>query len=115
VQTFPSLDGLRFSHRWGGPVSVTLDMAPAIGCVGDGRIVFSLGCIGHGVSMTHLNGRTVADLVLERQSDLTDVFFVNRRTIPWPPEPIRLLASHAIRGYMRWEDRRFDPDPAAVI
>jgi hypothetical protein len=40
---------------------------------------------------------------------LTEVFFVNRRTIPWPPEPIRSLAAAAIRGYMRWEDKRFDP------
>jgi hypothetical protein len=48
-------------------------------------------------------------LILERKSDLTDVFFVNRRTLPWPPEPVRTLAARAIRGYMRWEDRRFDP------
>jgi hypothetical protein len=26
----------------------------------------------------------------QRVYDLTDVFFVNRRTIPWPPEPLRL-------------------------
>jgi glycine/D-amino acid oxidase-like deaminating enzyme len=109
VQTFPALSDVGVSHRWGGPVSVTVDMAPAIGCLGDERIVYSLGCIGHGVSMTHLNGRTVADLVLRRKSELTDVFFVNRRTIPWPPEPIRSLAAVAIRGYMRWEDGRFDP------
>jgi glycine/D-amino acid oxidase-like deaminating enzyme len=109
VQTFPSLDGVAFTHRWGGPVSVTLDMAPALGLLGDERVVYSLGCMGHGVSMTHLNGATVADLILERKTDLTEVFFVNRRTLPWPPEPIRTLAAHAIRGYMRWEDRRFDP------
>ena len=109
AQTFPSLEGVAFTHRWGGPVSVTMDMAPALGLLGDERVVYSLGCMGHGVSMTHLNGATVADLVLERTTDLTDVFFVNRRTLPWPPEPIRTLAARAIRGYMRWEDRRFDP------
>lgn len=109
VQTFPSLEGVPFTHRWGGPVSVTMDMAPALGRLGDERVVYSLGCMGHGVSMTHLNGATVADLILERKTDLTDVFFVNRRTLPWPPEPIRTLAARAIRGYMRWEDRRFDP------
>ena len=58
--------------------------------------------------MTQLNGRTVADLILERQTDLTDVFFVNRRTIPWPPEPLRNLAIKAILGYMHWEDRLYD-------
>ena len=58
--------------------------------------------------MTHLNGRTLADLALERKTDLTDVWFVNRRMIPWPPEPIRLVASQLIRGYLRLEDRIFE-------
>jgi glycine/D-amino acid oxidase-like deaminating enzyme len=105
---FPDLEGVRFTHRWGGPVSVPIDMAPAIGYIGDPRAVYSLGCVGHGVSMTHLNGRTLADLLLERPSDLTSVWFVNRRMIPWPPEPLRLIASHAIRGYMRIEDALYE-------
>jgi len=110
-EIFPVLREIRFTHEWGGPVSVPLDMAPALGYVGDKSIVYSLGCVGHGVSLTHLNGRTVADLVLERRTDLTDVFFVNRRTLPWPPEPIRNLTAKAILGYMHLEDRRFDPRP----
>ncbi|OGN88599.1 MAG: oxidoreductase, partial [Chloroflexi bacterium RBG_13_48_10] len=78
VWLFPHLKGIQITHRWGGPVSVPLDMAPAIGYVGDERAIYSLGCVGHGVSMTHLNGRTLADLVQERKTDLTDVWFVNR-------------------------------------
>lgn len=108
VRLFPTLSGIRFTHRWGGPVSVPVDMAPAIGFLGDARAVYSLGCVGHGVSMTHLNGWTVADLILERKTDLTSTWFVNRRMIPWPPEPLRLLASHAIRGYMRLEDALYE-------
>ena len=83
------------------------------GFTGDKNVVYSLGAVGHGVSMTQLNGRTVADLILEKRTDLTDVFFVNRRTIPWPPEPLRNLAIKAIRGYMHWEDRLYDPKPVA--
>jgi len=105
---FPHLKGVQITHRWGGPVSVPLDMAPAIGYLGDQRAIYSLGCVGHGVSMTHLNGRTLADLALERKTDLTDVWFVNRRMIPWPPEPLRLVASQAIRGYLRLEDSMFE-------
>ena len=108
-ELFPVLENIQYTHAWGGPVSVPLDMAPALGYAGDNRIVYSLGCVGHGVSLTHLNGRTIADLVLERKTDLTDVFFVNRRTLPWPPEPLRNLASRAIRGYMHLEDRIYDP------
>ena len=105
---FPHLKGIQITHRWGGPVSVTLQMVPAIGYLGDQRALYSLGCVGHGVSMTHLNGRTLADLALERKTDLTEVWFVNRHMIPWPPEPIRTAASQVIRGYLRLEDRMFE-------
>ena len=108
VWLFPGLKDVRITHRWGGPVSVPVDMAPAIGQIGDPRAVYSLGCVGHGVSMTHLNGCTLADLVLERKTDLTDTWFVNRRTIPWPPEPLRMAASQAIRGYLRIEDALYE-------
>jgi len=30
---FPQLKGVRFTHEWSGPVSITLDMAPAIGFI----------------------------------------------------------------------------------
>ncbi len=105
VRLFPSLHGVRFTHRWGGPVSVPPQLVPEIGTLPGGRAHYSLGCIGHGVSLTHLNGRTLADLVRGRQSDLTDVWFVNKRSIPWPPEPLRYLLSQVIRGYFRLEDR----------
>jgi len=108
TRLFPGLRGIGIADRWGGPVSVPIDMAPAIGFAGDRRAVFSLGCVGHGVSMPHLNGRTIAALLLEKDTDLTRVWFVGRRTIPWPPEPVRFAASHAIRGYMRLEDWAYE-------
>ena len=114
VWLFPSLKGVRFTHLWGGPVSVPVDLAPAIGHLGDPRAVYSLGCVGHGVSMTHLNGRLLVDLILERKTDLTEVWFVNRRMIPWPPEPLRLIASHAIRGYLRLEDALYERGSSKV-
>jgi glycine/D-amino acid oxidase-like deaminating enzyme len=105
---FPPLKDVSFTHRWGGPVSVPVDLAPALGYLGNKDTIYSLGCVGHGVSMTHLNGKTCADLALERRTDLTDVFFVNRTTIPFPPEPFRFLATRAITEFMRWEDRKYD-------
>ncbi|MFC1849365.1 NAD(P)/FAD-dependent oxidoreductase [candidate division CSSED10-310 bacterium] len=101
---FPSLKGVKITHRWGGPFSVTLNLTPALGYVGDERAVYSFGCIGHGVSMSHLNARILKDLLLEKQSDELDCPFVNRRIIPWPPEPFRLFAARAIRSYLQVED-----------
>lgn len=105
---FPGLRHVRFSHAWGGPVSATLDMFPAIGYAGSPNIVYSMGCVGHGVSTTHLNGQTIRDLVLERNTDLTDVFFVNRRVVPFPPGALGHRVAEGIAGVLRWEDRRYD-------
>lgn len=102
--TFPALDDVSFSHRWGGPFSVTLDLTPALGYLGDERAVYSLGCIGHGVSMTHLNAQALRDLLLERKSDLTAGPFVRDRVLPWPPEPVRSALAHALRSWLRLED-----------
>ncbi len=104
TDVFPALRGVRIEHRWGGPFSVTTDLMPALGYAGDRRAVYSLGCVGHGVSTTHLNGQTIRDLILERDTELTETLFVNRRLIPWPGEPLRLALSTAIRGYLRLED-----------
>lgn len=108
VRLFPGLKDVRYTHRWGGPVSVPTQMVPDIGQLGDARALYSLGCMGHGVSLTHLNGRTLADLLCERKTDLTGLWFVNRRTIPWPPEPFRFALGHAVRGYLRLEDRIYE-------
>lgn len=105
---FPSLKGARITHRWGGPFSVTLNLTPAIGYLGDKRAVYSLGCIGHGVSMSHLNAQTLRDLLLERDSDLLECPFINPRIIPWPPEPLRMILAQGIRGYLRIEDWAYE-------
>jgi glycine/D-amino acid oxidase-like deaminating enzyme len=104
ADVFPALKDVKVEHRWGGPFSVTLDLTPAIGFLGDPRAIYAVGCIGHGVSMTHLNGRAIADLLLERSTDLTDGPFVNRRVLPWPPEPVRFGVSSALRAYLQAED-----------
>jgi glycine/D-amino acid oxidase-like deaminating enzyme len=104
VDFYPCLRGIRITHRWGGPVSVPLDMAPALGYLDDHRAVYSLGCMGHGVSLTHLNGQVMADLLLERKSEWTECFPVNRKVFKWPPEPIRFVGEMAILSYLHAED-----------
>jgi len=102
---FPTLGNIAMDYKWGGPVSVNLDMTPEIGFIGDQRIVYANGCIGHGVSLTQLNGRTIADLILEQETDLTDFWIVNRKALPWPPNPIGSLAIGAITGGLKLWDK----------
>ncbi len=105
---FPALNDVKITHRWGGPFSVTLDLTPALGYLGDPRAVYSLGCVGHGVSTTHQNAITLVDLLLERKTENTACPFVNRRVIPWPPEPLRTVAAQVIRSYLRLEDWAYE-------
>ena len=101
---FPQLRDVPIAYRWGGPVSVNLDMTPEIGFLGDERVIFSTGCIGHGVSLTHLNGRLIADLLSGRPTELTEFWIVNRKAIRWPPEPISFLGRHLIHNGLRLWD-----------
>jgi glycine/D-amino acid oxidase-like deaminating enzyme len=106
---FPQLRDVAFDYRWGGPVSVNLDMVPEIGFIGDERVIYATGYIGHGVSMSHLNGRLIADLLTGARTDLTDFWIVDRKAIPWPSEPLSFLAKHGVRGALRawdWWDER---------
>ena len=106
TEVFPQLKGLRFTHQWGGPVSVTMDMAPAIGYLGkDRKAIFSMGCIGHGVSMTTMNGRTIAEMLTGRKTERTDMFFVGRKVFSWPPDLISYGIAKTVRGFMRMEDK----------
>jgi len=102
---FPVLRDVAIDYRWGGPVSVNLDMTPEIGFIGDERIIYANGCIGHGVSMTHLNGRTIADLILEKSTDLTGSWFINRKAIPWPGGPVGGALFQVIRGGLKLWDK----------
>ena len=43
-----------------------------------------------------MSGRTLADLILGRDSDLVTMPWVGHRSRRWEPEPIRYLASKAI-------------------
>lgn len=102
--TFPALRGIRISHRWGGAFSVTANSTPQIGTLHGGAAAYSVGCTGHGVAMTHMNGRILRDLVLGRSSDLTDLWFVNRRSLPLPPEPFSSLGAKAVTMAMAVDD-----------
>jgi glycine/D-amino acid oxidase-like deaminating enzyme len=103
---FPQLKGTKITHKWGGAVSVTTDLAPVIGRIGrDKKVLYSLGCSGHGLSMTTLNGRTLAELICGMETHRTEMFFVDRHVIPWPPEPLRLGATKLIRTALRLQDK----------
>ncbi len=92
-------------YKWGGCVSANVDMTPEIGFIGDNSIIYSTGCIGHGVSLTQLNGRLIADLVLEKETSLSKFWIVNRSAIPLPPgNLLRYVGVKLIEGVLKAVD-----------
>lgn len=106
AHTFPQLGPVTIAHRWGGAFSMTADFTPNVGTLRKGRAYFSVGCTGHGVAMTHANGQILRDLVLELKTDLTNLWFVDRRAMPAPPEPVRYVVTQAAAKLMALDDAR---------
>jgi glycine/D-amino acid oxidase-like deaminating enzyme len=71
---------------------------------GDRRVIYSLGCVGQGVALANMAGQVLRDLVREEETDLTDLFFVNRRLIPLPPEPLRFVMARGVRRTLALQD-----------
>ncbi len=110
IETFPQLDGIQFTHHWGGPISASLDFIPTIGNFGE-DVWFSIGCMGHGVSLTNYNGLTLSELMLGEESKRTDFFIVQRRILSLPPEPLRYAIVSGIRAALRHEDKKGQNKP----
>lgn len=93
LATFPQLEGIGFTHAWGGTMGFTRDFVPSIGRLGDSDDVFyGVGFCGEGVVMTQLAGMILARLVAGEEDSLTRLPIVGKR-IPWiGPEPLRSLA-----------------------
>jgi hypothetical protein len=49
------------------------------------------GYVGDGVATSNLAGRTLADLILRRDTELTALPWVNHHSRPWESEPLRWL------------------------
>jgi glycine/D-amino acid oxidase-like deaminating enzyme len=103
---FPATVGVPLAHAWCGVLgvprdwcaSVTLDRATGLGWAG--------GYVGSGLSTTYLAARTLADLVLERDTDAVHLPWTDRRVRRWEPEPLRWLGVRAMYLLYREADRR---------
>jgi glycine/D-amino acid oxidase-like deaminating enzyme len=88
-ETFPQLDGLRFTHRWGGVIDSTSRFTPIFGTAHGGRVAYAVGYTGLGVASSRFGARVALDLLAGQPSPLTELAMTRRRGIPFPPEPVR--------------------------
>jgi glycine/D-amino acid oxidase-like deaminating enzyme len=95
TETFPVLARSRVTHAWGGPLGVPRDWCASVGLDRGTGLAWGGGYVGDGVGTSNLAGRTLADLVLERDTDLVRLPWVGHRSPPWEPEPLRWLGINA--------------------
>jgi glycine/D-amino acid oxidase-like deaminating enzyme len=91
VDLFPVLESATFTHAWGGALAIPRDWCASVGLDAATGIGWAGGYVGDGVSTTNLAGRTLRDLVLRRETELTRLPWVNHPWRQWEPEPFRWI------------------------
>jgi glycine/D-amino acid oxidase-like deaminating enzyme len=107
-RAFPAAAQAQITHHWGGPLAAPRDWSMSINFDRARGIVTAGGYTGHGVAAANLSGRTVADLILGRESDLVTMPWVGHSSRRWEREPLRYLASKAIISTLGSADRHED-------
>ena len=109
-ETFPQLEGLGFSHSWGGPIGTTTRFSATWGTGHDGRVAWVAGYTGLGVGASRFGARVALDLVFGASTERTELEMVRKKPFPFPPEPFRwagvLLTRRAIQRADRRQGRR---------
>ncbi len=106
TRLLPQTKSLKIDHAWCGVLGVPRDWCTTAGFDRDSGIGWAGGYVGLGVSSTNLAGRTLADLVLNRDTELTGLPWVNRTVRKWEPEPFRWLGVHSMYQLYRMADER---------
>ncbi|MCR6498128.1 FAD-binding oxidoreductase [Shinella sp. CPCC 101442] len=106
TRLLPQTKSLKIDHAWCGVLGVPRDWCTTAGFDRESGIGWAGGYVGLGVSSTNLAGRTLADLVLRRDTELTGLPWVNRTVRKWEPEPFRWLGVHSMYQLYRMADER---------
>ncbi|MEU1808751.1 NAD(P)/FAD-dependent oxidoreductase [Micromonospora aurantiaca (nom. illeg.)] len=104
--TFPQLDGLRFSHRWGGVIDTCTRFCAFFGTAYSGRLAYAAGFTGLGVGATRFGARVTLDLLSGADTPLTRLDLVRRKPLPFPPEPARSVGINLTRWSLARADAR---------
>ena len=102
--TFPQLDGLAFTHRWAGAIDASTQFCAFHGLARHGRIAYAGGFTGLGVGATRFAAEVMLDRLSGESTPRTQLSMVQKKPLPFPPEP---LASAGIQ-LTRWSLDRAD-------
>jgi glycine/D-amino acid oxidase-like deaminating enzyme len=90
--TFPQLEGLRFTHAWGGAIDTCTRFCAFYGTAMRDRVAYAMGFTGLGVGASRFAGDVMLDLLGGLSTERTRLEMVRRRPVPFPPEPLAYAA-----------------------
>ncbi len=105
-ETFPQLEDVRFTHRWGGAIDTCTRFFAFFGTAYDDRVAYALGYTGLGVGATRFGADVMLDLLGGTRTELTELEMVRRKPLPFPPEPAAYIGIQATRAALASADRR---------
>jgi glycine/D-amino acid oxidase-like deaminating enzyme len=105
-ETFPQLEGLRFSHAWAGAIDTCSRFSVFFGTEFGGKLAYAAGYTGLGVGATRWGARVCLDLVDDLGTARTQLSLVRKKPLPFPPEPLRSAGLWVTRRALARADRR---------
>ncbi|MER5180136.1 FAD-dependent oxidoreductase [Streptomyces sp. NPDC002896] len=84
---FPQLEGLRFTHAWGGAIDTCSRFSAFFGTAHKGRVAYAAGYTGLGVGATRFGADVMLDLLSGERTERTSLEMVRTKPLPFPPEP----------------------------
>ena len=104
-ETFPQLEGLRFTHRWAGVIDTCSRFCVMWGTAMSGRVGYAIGYTGLGVAATRFGAVVALDLIDGVDNEVVRMRFVREKPIPFPPEPLRWIGIQLTRHELARADR----------
>lgn len=104
-QTFPQLEGLKFSHAWSGAIDTSTRFSAFWGNTFGNKLVYVAGYTGLGVGASRFGAQVAIDLLFDRDTDRRTLQMVNSKPLPFPPEPFRTAGINFTRWSLDKADR----------
>jgi glycine/D-amino acid oxidase-like deaminating enzyme len=103
---FPDVRGVPTAAAWTGVLGVARDWTPAVRADPATGLAFAGGYVGEGVAAANLAGRTLRDLALGHDTELTRLDWVGHSSPRWEPDPLRWIGIRTVYALYRAADRR---------
>ena len=102
---FPQLEGVSFSHRWGGAIDTCSRFFAFYGTTMEGRVGWAVGHTGLGVGASRFSANLGLDLLEGIDNEVTRLEYTSSKPMPFPPEPVRWGVVQFTRNRLAAADR----------